>query len=331
MTLIKNEYDFSISIPDDINVSWNIIQEDSLLDIDTYLKTLSIKNDLSLVVLWGAERRIPVTDPRIKKLNLFKKSIPNPMLLVNGSYCPPSKNLIEFAYANIDIFKYASSRFFRHLVPSTDLRTHKFLFASSKDYLSRRYLLQALLNNNISGHVAYKCDVVYHEKEFYPNDLDEISQAGKTIDHLLPIQGFDDLAHFPSIPESVINSSLVSIVMETYFNGPVYFSEKIYNSMLFNHLFIYLGPPNSLKHLQEQGFKTFGHVIDESYDLIEDDARRLFAVKTSMINFLLKPIEELRLIHKQNQHILDHNRNLVLSYDISDAVTKELQQAIQDQ
>jgi len=328
MALIKNEYDFYIDIPDDLDISWNIIQEDSLLDIDTYVKTISVKNNRTLVVLWGAERRMPVISSQINALNHFYHSIPNPMILINGGHFP-SGNLLECAYAEIDVFRYASARFFKHLEPSQKPRTHKFLFASSKDYLSRRYLLQALLINGIPGHLAYKCDVTYHEREFYQGqDLNRILEACDSISHLIPITGFDSQAHFPLIPEDVINSSLVSIVMETYFNGPVYFSEKIYNSMLFNHMFIYLGPPHSLRRLRELGFMTFSEVIDESYDDITNDAQRLFAVSRSMVELLSKPIEELNLIHQRCRDILEHNRKLVLSYDISAAVTRELRSAL---
>jgi hypothetical protein len=52
--------------------------------------------------------------------------------------------------------------------------------------------------------------------------------------------------------------------------------------MAFKHAFIVYGTPHTLKHLQELGFETFAHAVDESYDTILDDNMRLDAIVTEL-------------------------------------------------
>jgi hypothetical protein len=46
-------------------------------------------------------------------------------------------------------------------------------------------------------------------------------------------------------------------------------TEKIYKSLMLGHPFILFGGKHSLQKLRDLGFKTFGSVIDESYDDVE--------------------------------------------------------------
>ena len=98
--------------------------------------------------------------------------------------------------------------------------------------------------------------------------------------------------------------------------------------MMYNHFFIYLGPPHALKYLRSLGFKTFGHIVDETYDTIENAAERLFAVTKSLENFLQQPIETLREIYKDNIGILEHNRKLVQTTEIDATITVAFKSAI---
>jgi hypothetical protein len=177
--------------------------------------------------------------------------------------------------------------------------------------------------------LAYKCIERCHTNEPYdPTNLQLIQDAGTSIDHLLPIQGFDTSVEYRDISTDIFSDSYLSIVTETFFTGPLYFSEKIFNSMLYNHFFIYLGPPHSLKYLRSLGFKTWGHVIDESYDNIKNPAERLYAVNRSLTDFLSNPLDEIKQIYIENLDVINHNRNLVLSTEINDTIVLAMQQAI---
>jgi hypothetical protein len=252
------------------------------------------------------------------------------MILFNGAVYPDSPGVLEFTYQQVEFFRYLSKLSFDEITPTTD-KNKKFFFASTKDYLSRRFILQSLINNGFreQGYLAYKCIERCQTNDLYDTtNLKLIQDAGTSIDHLLPIQGFDTSVEYRDISTDIFSDSYLSIVTETFFTGPLYFSEKIFNSMLYNHFFIYLGPPHSLKYLRSLGFKTWAHIIDESYDTIENPAERLYAVTRSLIDFVSKTLEEIQQIYQENLDIINHNRNLVLSTEINDTIVSAMRSAI---
>jgi hypothetical protein len=252
------------------------------------------------------------------------------MILFNGAIYPDSSGFLEFPYQQVEFFRYLSKLSFGEITPTID-KNKKFFFASTKDYLSRRYILQSLINNGFKeqGYLAYKCIERCHTNEPYDTtNLKLIQDAGTSIDHLLPIQGFDTSIEYRDISTDVFSDAYLSIVTETFFTGPLYFSEKIFNSMLYNHIFVYLGPPHSLAYLRSLGFKTWNHVIDESYDRINDTAERLFALTQALNTFLSKSLEEIQQIYVGNLDIINHNRNLVLSTEINDTIVSTMRSAI---
>lgn len=322
-------YNVYLDIPDDINFSWNYIYDTTVFDLDNFIQNLNIKNDQSLIVLWGVDRRINVNDRRFNKLNEWYHSIKNPMILFNGAVYPDSPGFLEFPYQQIEFFRYLSKLSFG-FIPAIN-KSKKFFFASTKDYLSRRYILQSLINNGFKeqGYLAYKCVERCLTNESYDSiNLQLIQNAATSIEHLLPIQGFDSSIEYGDIPTDVFSDAYLSIVTETFFEGPIYFSEKIFNSMLYNHFFIYLGPPYSLKYLRSLGFKTWSHIIDESYDDIENSAERLYAVTQSLTDFLSNTLDEIKQIYIENLDIINHNRNLVLSTEINDTIVSAMRSAI---
>lgn len=323
-------YNVYLDIPDDIDFSWNYIYDDTVFNLDNFIQNLNIKDDQSLIVLWGVDRRINVNDIRFNKLNEWYSSIKNPMILFNGAVYPDTSGNLEFSYQQIEFFRYLSKLSIGEFTPAIN-KNKKFFFASTKDYLSRRYILQSLINNGFKeqGYLAYKCIERCHTNEPYdPINLQLIQNVGTGIDHLLPIQGFDSSTEYRDISTDIFSDAYLSIVTETFFEGPIYFSEKIFNSMLYNHIFVYLGPPHSLAYLRSLGFKTWNHVIDESYDLIDDPAERLFALTLALNTFLSNSIEEIQRIYIENIELINHNRNLVLSTEINDTIVSAMRSAI---
>jgi hypothetical protein len=323
-------YNVYLDIPDDINFSWNYIYDNTVFDLDNFIQNLNIKNDQSLIVLWGVDRRINVNDRRFDKLNEWYHSIKNPMILFNGAVYPDSPGVLEFLYQQVEFFRYLSKMSIIESQPKIN-KSKKFFFASTKDYLSRRFILQSLINNGFreQGYLAYKCIERCQTNDSYDTtNLKLIQDAGTSIDHLLPIQGFDTSVEYRDISTDVFSDAYLSIVTETFFTGPLYFSEKIFNSMRYNHFFIYLGPPHSLKYLRSLGFKTWAHIIDESYDDIENPAGRLYAVTNSINKFLSKPINDIKQLYIENLDIINHNKELVGLTEINNTIVSAMRSAI---
>jgi hypothetical protein len=73
-----------------------------------------------------------------------------------------------------------------------------------------------------------------------------------------------------------------SIVTETNFyedfETGIFLSEKIFKPISRRHPFLLLARPYTLKKLREIGYKSFGDIIDESYDEEMDDNKRMHMV-----------------------------------------------------
>ena len=77
------------------------------------------------------------------------------------------------------------------------------------------------------------------------------------------------------IPIQVFNDTAYSIIAETdYDNTLSFFSEKTAKPMIARRLFVAFTGYKFLHNLHNVGFKTFGNVIDESYDSCTDLQQR---------------------------------------------------------
>jgi len=70
-------------------------------------------------------------------------------------------------------------------------------------------------------------------------------------------------------------STQFSMISETMVTARPYVSEKTFRAMAWQHPFVVHGSRGILEYLQQLGFETWHHVIDESYDLTTDHRERL--------------------------------------------------------
>ena len=334
MALINtNDYNVWIDIPDKVDIVFNTLVERDIPNLENYIKNLTIPNDNNVIILWAAANRIELKDRRLLLLNDFYRQIKNPLILFNGALNQIKPDWIDFTCQDICMLQYASR--ISHPIPRTiNLnKDKKYLFTSTKDYLSRTYILQTIINGGFSnqGTIAYKCLQNYRNTEPFLNTAD-IKSACESIDHLLPITGFDNghVYNYNIKPNEILDQTYLSILTETYYQGPMFLSEKIFDAMLYNHFFIYLGPPYTLEYLRNMGFKTFGHIIDESYDTIIDPVNRLYAVAKSVKEFLSKPLNEMNDLYIENLELIEYNRDLVLDTELNRLIANTIDRAIQE-
>jgi predicted XRE-type DNA-binding protein len=101
-------------------------------------------------------------------------------------------------------------------------------------------------------------------------------------------------------------------------------TEKSLRPIAVGQPFILAGTQGSLEYLRSYGFKTFGDVWDESYDLVEDPAERLIQIAELMkyISTWLPHQRERNMA--QAQAIADYNRQHFFSQEFFNQVTDEL-------
>jgi len=125
--------------------------------------------------------------------------------------------------------------------------------------------------------------------------------------------------------------SLFYVPTETvYFRKRWHLTEKTFKPIVLEMPFILVAPAGSLEYLRSYGFKTFSHIIDESYDEETNDILRL-----EKIAGLLKDIDNLSTKEKQQIHkhclpIVEHNYNHFYFGNFEGILWKELTGMMQE-
>ena len=101
--------------------------------------------------------------------------------------------------------------------------------------------------------------------------------------------------------------SLLYLITETVATGRKHhLTEKTFKPIALGMPFVIVGTQGSLKYLRSYGFKTFGHLWDESYDDEPDDHRRI-----QKIAQVLKHLEsaDRQAVFESAHDIIEHNWN----------------------
>lgn len=116
------------------------------------------------------------------------------------------------------------------------------------------------------------------------------------------------------------NSSDINLILETHFHDNdisrsdfSIITEKTYKAMFYKKPFILISQANSLEVLKECGYKTFSHVIDESYDLIPSVPERLNAISNELLRLSNIDDKSFQYVIDSCQDNIEHNYNLMLS------------------
>lgn len=112
------------------------------------------------------------------------------------------------------------------------------------------------------------------------------------------------------VPIKIYNETYYSLVTETnslnHFN---FYTEKIVKPILAGRLFIVIAGAGYLQNLRSLGFKTFGNIIDESYDDEIDHYKRwLMALEQANRLCKLSPID----VKNKIKDVVEHNQKLML-------------------
>ncbi len=82
----------------------------------------------------------------------------------------------------------------------------------------------------------------------------------------------DVFNHF--LPKESFNTCC-DIVLESYFDGPIFFTEKLWKEFIFKRPFLMIGSRGMNHSLKELGFELYDEIFDYSFDLESHDITRL--------------------------------------------------------
>lgn len=112
----------------------------------------------------------------------------------------------------------------------------------------------------------------------------------------------------------IFDATYFSLISETQFTEVGRFiTEKTYRALLSGHPFIVVGQAGVLKHLKQNGYKTYSEMFDESYDTIENNGERFTAIMNTVKDFCSKSDEEKQQAYRAIIPNLEHNQKLFFS------------------
>ena len=220
----------------------------------------------------------------------------------------------NIAHVTVDIFRYILGRTTTELeqrdskiIDQIFLKRNKtflFNFLNGIERPHRSLLIEKL---NKKGLLERSLWSALYDNKFLPKDYQFQVNSDNVVNGKYKLNDWPDGQIFANIFED----SYFSVVTETNFYLPYSFrTEKIYKPLKIGHPFVVAANYGFYKDLHNQGFKTFGHLIDESFDLIDDNDKRLNRI-VDVVEFLCN--SNLEEFLNEAEDICRHNRNVMIS------------------
>jgi hypothetical protein len=125
--------------------------------------------------------------------------------------------------------------------------------------------------------------------------------------------------------------SMIYVPTETvYFGSRTHLTEKTFKAIALEMPFVLVAPAHSLRYLREYGFRTFAPYIDESYDTITDDIKRIEAVTEILLEIQARSAAAKNQLWQQLLPIVEHNYNHFYRGGFRDILEVELKQMLKN-
>ena len=205
--------------------------------------------------------------------------------------------------------------------PTLDFNIYSRAWTGSREY---RLRLLAMITD-IAHHCRVtfsSCDAdIHYQKYRFVNKKFDINRTD-----LVNFYGDSEITSTASATYNVehYQQCAIDVVMETLFDDSrLHLTEKILRPVACGKPFILAGTWGSLAYLRNYGFQTFGHLIDESYDTVQDPVRRLQAIARVMRDIARMPAARRQKLYQAMQIIADYNRQHFFSDDFAKQLNDE--------
>jgi hypothetical protein len=180
------------------------------------------------------------------------------------------------------------------LAVHNQLRSFDFVCLNRLHKWWRATVMADLYRENILDNSYWSyCEPPYGQDTDCPIEIDMISQLRHARSKFLSAAPYhcDDLSDSDRNNHAVTDSkyftnAYCNIVMESQFDvdqsGGAFITEKTFKPIKHGQLFFVVGGVNSLQVLRDLGYKTFDHVLDNSYDCIANHTLRWEKLKHSI-------------------------------------------------
>lgn len=135
--------------------------------------------------------------------------------------------------------------------------------------------------------------------------IDSPSVLGSTSANI--IRNVNSYSPYNDMPDV---DSFWHVVTETvFYYNKLHLTEKIFKPIVMKQPFMLLAAPGNLEYLRSYGFKTFEGIIDERYDQIKDNDRRVEAVVDQLNWYCNLSEADKQQVIRRIEPIVEHNFN----------------------
>jgi hypothetical protein len=125
----------------------------------------------------------------------------------------------------------------------------------------------------------------------------------------------DDLKWPDSNKNKYFENFFISVITETTAEYPYpMITEKIFKTILYAKPFMLVAPRNTLKVLQDYGFKTFSDYWDESYDSLETVADRVDSIAEQLKMLSQKDKKQIDNMYQDMLPLLRYNQEYLKEF-----------------
>jgi len=268
-----------------------------------------------------------VTDQNLRSIIGTRHSVYDKTLLVHSEQ--NSHNLAQYenadfvgvywwAHAAIAADWYRYAPYDRGLVPNFNQIKKDFLVYNRAWSGTREYRLkftELLVENNLQQH----CQMTFNAQcesgqytDFCPKNSDFKVQSTNLENYFEPCKV--DATASADYTTQDYNNTAIEVVLETLFDDARWhLTEKSLRPIACGRPFILAATAGSLQYLRNYGFKTFAGIIDESYDTIQDPAKRLTSICAEMKRISLLTLEQKYQLWHDLYEIAEYNKKLFFS------------------
>jgi len=314
-------------------------------DADSIVRTLGSKHEQNYIYLFDQEvidfqRLVPTWDSMILRTTRVDKNItayPIRFDRLHGALVTSEKDSVDVMQA-AEYLKAKSFYYFFHGWAALDWYRgydRTYLIQPPEERLIGRTFISP--NRTIGGDRLHRVAMLYH---FEKNGLfhNHISAP-----RVCPVEGTDivDISrrlekHYPDIVATLrssnnlprtfqgeatqemhscwlslfrqtFNSLLYHVTETSFFGKKLHLTEKTFKPIAMGMPFVLTSTAGSLEYLRSYGFKTFGHLWDESYDQETDDYKRLDKIASLIKNLDSMPRSEKQKLFEEAIPTIRHN------------------------
>jgi len=307
----------------------SVFEEDNricLVNVDDFYKMQGIdtlihsflERNYNNKIIFSRYRESSVKVLKVFKDYKFEKFVDGGQIsmLISAEFEHPTIN-----FCNLDFFSNAiyfddnikiSLRYFNKIFEK-EYKPYKFLCLNGKDRQHRIDLYNLLNEKNLIENSLFSMtrpsilptiNLPENYQDYFNDNNFSVKYGSGTADRIDWIDGL--------LNHNLYIDSYFSVITEThcYETNYPFLTEKIYKPLLMGHPFLVLSTPNFYKHLKNIGYKTFDGLIDESFDTIADNKKRVEAFAQSVENLCNSDLVEFL---KKAKPICEYNREVFMT------------------